>query len=506
MPPRASRWTAAATLVVVVALWFALPWFAATVVHGAIERESVRDRIAFADGDSPWSWRFREPEDVVAGRAFGGGRLTASPSGLSVQATNPGGFEVGLVLRRDADLVRLSTLYIDATASATGRYGLAVRETLTSPGRHADLGALTPAELGRPVRLDSLSWTDDQGVAIDPPRRAAMLRLRAVLPVGENLTLHGARLALAEGASLPLPVMLPDGLSAEGLLTFRDRERVADPLVVFGEASGRVRATPVGSYVAPVWLGWIGPGAYLAVALLAGLRRYWSGRRRVIASRAGSYQSQESRGVEAYGHASAPGWARWAPVLDVVLVLAGPLWFIAGLGLSLRPSAPGIAVFAVGVGYALTLGARRALPSWHWVGAWRTAGWPLMAVAVAGGIALVAGHPPVWPAAGRALLYIGWAFFQQWMLLAVVAALLDRVVPRSVAVLLTALAFALLHTPNGTLMQLCFVAELGWAWWYLRHRALLPVAVAHAVSAVILQACVAGGLLRSLEVSARFLG
>lgn len=505
MPPRTARWIAAATIAVAVALLFVLPWFAATVVRGAIEHESVRDRVAFANGDSPWSWRFRDAGDVVAGRAFGGGRLAASPSGLSVQATDPGGFEVGLVLRRDADLVRLNTLSIDAGASATGRYGLAVRETLTSPGRHVDLGVLTPAELGRPVRLDRLNWTDDQGVAVDPPRRAAMLRIRAVLPVGQTLTLHGARLALAEGAPLPPPVTLPNELSAEGLLAFGDRERVADPLVAFGEASGRVRATPVGSYVAPVWLGWIGPGVYLAVVLLAGLRRYWGGRRRVIASRAGSCQSQESRGVEAYGHASAPDWAPWALVLDVVLVLAGPLWFIAGLGLSLRSSGPGIAVFAVGVGYAVTLGARRQLPPWHWVGAWRSAAWPLLAVAVAGIIALAAGHAPVWPPAGRALLYIGWAFFQQWLILAAVAALLDRMVPRWVAVLLAALAFALLHTPNGMLMQLCFVAELGWAWWYLRHRALVPVAVAHAVSAVILQACVAGGLLRSLEVSARFL-
>jgi membrane protease YdiL (CAAX protease family) len=73
-------------------------------------------------------------------------------------------------------------------------------------------------------------------------------------------------------------------------------------------------------------------------------------------------------------------------------------------------------------------------------------------------------------------------------------------------VLLTALAFALLHTPNGVLMQLCFVAELAWAWWFLHRRAIFPVALAHAGSALLLQACLAGGILRSLEVSARFLG
>lgn len=460
-------------VVVAVASLFALPWFAATVVRGAIERESVRDRVAFADGTSPWAWRLRNTEDVVAGRAFGGGRLSATPAGLRVQATDASGFEIGLVLRRDADLARLDTLHIDATASATGRYGLAVRETLTSSGRRADLGTLTPEALGLPVSLDRLSWTDDRGAPVDPPRRAAMLRIHAALPPGQTLVLHDARLTLAEGQSLPHPVSLPEGMSAEGLLAFRDRERVRDPLVAFGDAAGQVRATPEGSYVAPVWLDWVGPSAYLAMVVLAGLWRHGG---------------------------------RWRLVLDLVLVMAGPLWFIAGLGLSFRPSAAGLAVFMVGVGYGLTLGVRRQLPAWHGVGAWRSTGGPLLAVAVAGAIALVAGHAPAWPPAGRALLYIGWAFFQQWLILAVVAALLDRIVPRAVAVVLAALAFALLHTPNGLLMQLCFVAELGWAWWYLRHRALLPVAVAHAVSAVILQACVAGGLLRSLEVSARFIG
>ena len=91
------------------------------------------------------------------------------------------------------------------------------------------------------------------------------------------------------------------------------------------------------------------------------------------------------------------------------------------------------------------------------------------------------------------------------MLLAVAGSLLDRAIPRPFAVLVTALAFALLHTPNGLLMQLCFVAELGWAWWYTYHRSLLPVALAHAAAAVVLQAGLTGGILRSLEVSARYL-
>jgi hypothetical protein len=55
------------------------------------------------------------------------------------------------------------------------------------------------------------------------------------------------------------------------------------------------------------------------------------------------------------------------------------------------------------------------------------------------------------------------------------------------------------------LMQLCFVGELWWAWCYLRSRSVLPVALAHATCALLVESGLAGGaLLRSLEVSARF--
>ncbi|HMH67437.1 MAG TPA: hypothetical protein VK519_05910, partial [Pinirhizobacter sp.] len=57
----------------------------------------------------------------------------------------------------------------------------------------------------------------------------------------------------------------------------------------------------------------------------------------------------------------------------------------------------------------------------------------------------------------------------------------------------------------GALMQMCFIGELWWAWCYYRGRSLVPIAVAHAACALVLEAGLAGGsYLRSLEVSARF--
>nr|WP_225578380.1 CPBP family intramembrane glutamic endopeptidase [Rhodanobacter sp. 7MK24] len=102
-------------------------------------------------------------------------------------------------------------------------------------------------------------------------------------------------------------------------------------------------------------------------------------------------------------------------------------------------------------------------------------------------------------------MYLSWALLQQWLMLVVVMRRLEsKQVHGTFAVLLTALVFALMHTPNGALMQLCLLAELWWAWCFQRSRALLPVAAAHATCALLVEAGLEGGLLRSLEVSARF--
>jgi hypothetical protein len=469
------RGTAIAAVLLALALLFALPWFAASIVRGAIERDSANDRAAYGIGSSPWRWHLRDSGDVVAGRAFGGGRLTAGKNGLQAHATDGSPLEIGLPLRRPADLHALPVLHLEASASAGGHYSLAVRQTLEAPVVHADLGALGPDALARPVRLDRLKWVDAAGHAANVPTRAAMFRLAATLAEGQTLTLREASLAPLPTWLPPTATALPDGLTAEGLLDWRDARLGTSPTATFGQT--------VAQPPAPAWQPWAAPLLYLLLLVI------------VPAIRAAMRPAPE-------GPAQA---ARPGPV-EALLVIAGPLWFIAGLGLSARPAAPGLAMFLLGVAYALTLAVRRRLPRWQWLGAWRVAGWPLLALPVTIAIVAVAGHAPVWPTAGRALLYIGWAFVQQWLILAVVAALLARALPRPAAVLLAALAFALLHTPNGLLMQLCFVAELGWAWWYLHHRALFPVALAHAFSALLLQACLAGGILRSLEVSARFLG
>ncbi|PMQ02948.1 hypothetical protein DyAD56_21995 [Dyella sp. AD56] len=94
---------------------------------------------------------------------------------------------------------------------------------------------------------------------------------------------------------------------------------------------------------------------------------------------------------------------------------------------------------------------------------------------------------------------------QQWAVLALVMGRLERTgLPRTTVILVTASLFGLLHTPNGSLMQLCALAELWWAWSFMRSPRLFPIALAHAASALLVESGLTGHLLRSLEVSARF--
>jgi len=477
VPSRRYRLLALAMAALAIAAFFALPRLAAHIVRGALEAGGVADRAAYASGHSPWSWRFRQADDIVAGKVFGDGILKLGERGLIVLPTRSGRGEIGFPLSRQADLQRLNLLRLDAHAPA-GRFGLVARPTLNDPLVRADIGDLT-----QPIRLDQLPWHDAAGRSVPPPSRAAMLRLSFDLPPDSALTLQGAGLARAGGPAPETGVPIPAGLTAEGLLRYRDRQRAIDPLVTLGDARNDtpgtkpVDAQPVEPGHIVHWVPWVASCGYLLV-LVAGV---------AATRRQGDHPSRVS------------------DIANAALSIAGPLWFITGMALGPRPATSAVVMFAAGASYAAYLTGIRAVPRWHWRGGWRMAAWPLLAIPVAIAIAAVAGHAPAWPPVTRAALYLGWALFQQWLMLAVVGGLLARALPRPAAVLLVALAFALLHSPNGLLMQLCFVAELGWAWWYLHQRALMPIALAHAASAVIMQACMAGGVLRSLEVSARFL-
>ena len=97
------------------------------------------------------------------------------------------------------------------------------------------------------------------------------------------------------------------------------------------------------------------------------------------------------------------------------------------------------------------------------------------------------------------------ALIQQYLICAVVTTRWQLAgLPRFVAIWLGAMTFALMHTPNASLMLATFFGGLCWCALYLRERALLPLAFSHAASALVLIALLPPSWLYSAEVSARF--
>jgi hypothetical protein len=101
--------------------------------------------------------------------------------------------------------------------------------------------------------------------------------------------------------------------------------------------------------------------------------------------------------------------------------------------------------------------------------------------------------------------YFAWALLQQYLICAVSVDRWRVVTGNSaLAVYLSALGFALMHTPNAALMLATFAGGLAWCAIYLRHRALLPLALSHTTSALLLVMLLPADVLRSAEVSVRF--
>ncbi len=457
--------SAAGFILLVVVSLVGLHTCAALSTASELGHAAAEDAAAYQAGGSPWQWHFTGKNDLVAGRAFGAATVSVGADGLGVTSLDGTPFELGFPLARTADIARLPALHLDIAADQPATATLVIREGEATPQRTApDALHLVPGAKTYGARLDRVDWLDESGAPAAMPKHAAMLRLRVTMPAQARLILRAAGLAAPSAFAVPT-VELPRGLSAEDTLRRRDEIHAATPAALVVPATG-MAPRPV-AFV-PAWLA--GTVYALLLAFLA-----WR-----------------------------PSTARWRAWLDVAACLAGPFWLIAGLQLGLRPQPIPLAAFVAGLLYAAHLAFVRRLGDWHWLGKPAAYPLPLIAVPVALVVALAFGHGP-WPIApGHALTYLGWALLQQWLLLAVVLGRLETATSRNLAIWLTALLFAVLHTPNGLLMQLCFVAELGWAWCFLRTRALLPVALAHAACALLLESMLAGGALRSLEVSARF--
>lgn len=492
------RLTALAGLAVLIVLTLlGLRQFAAALTAHHLASRAAAEQALLASDKPLWHWNLRHPGDLVAGRAFGHASVVAGRSGLRVTSLDGSPFELGLPIARGLDLAHWSRLELGLASNARGQLDL-IWQSSTGPACIAAAATLPAHDIH--IDLRGLDWHAAGTGGCGLPSNAQMLRLRITVPENESVSVAAAVLranrriepptqarvipanragregffdALVRPAAPAVPrIRLPAHASAEQLLALRDRIKSARPaaLVMPALALPDVPAEP-GKVK---WLGWFAAVLYIAALALVAIRR--------------------------------PG-GHFGCWLELVACLLGPLWLIAGLQWGLHPSMPGVLSFAGALLFAALIQSYQASSAWHWLGDIASARtWlPLMAIPVAGALCLGWGHalePVVWR---RAVAYLGWAMLQQWLILGVVLPRLERTLPRAPwPALLAALLFALMHTPNGLLMQLCFVAELWWAWCFMRSRSLLPVAIAHAASALLVGACLTGGMLRSLEVSARF--
>jgi len=123
--------------------------------------------------------------------------------------------------------------------------------------------------------------------------------------------------------------------------------------------------------------------------------------------------------------------------------------------------------------------------------AWRACATFTAAALVALAIAAVAFTPPDGPSLQQrflnwhlllaAALYLPWALLQQYIFQFYWFGRWLHLVPMPLAVALTAVAFAAVHFPRWPVMLVTLVAGTAWSLCYYRWRALLPLAVSHAL-------------------------
>lgn len=470
--------------VVAVLLAFRLLAGALTAQHLAQE---ARTELALLRADQPlWRWTFTTTEDLVAGRAFGRADVQAIKDGLRITSRDGTPFDLGLPIAHGLDLMHWPILQLDRG----GREPVALSILWQAPGSATCASApLTWRDAHLDLDLRALDASAPGTARCSLPANAGMLRLRLTMAEGQQMVLRNAALLAADPHALvPTPqdllgssgttaarssseavpiVRLHATASAEQMLARRDEALAWRPAAIVITDGTSLAGNP--PWPLPRWLSRIATTAYVLMLLVFSRRP--------------------------------------RPTLPTLLAgMLGPLILIAGLQWGQRPSLPGMIAFGAALAFVFRIQHRTATPTWRWVGAWRSSGWwrPFVMIPVALLVCVVWGHVLEAVPLRRALVYLGWAALQQWLILGFALGQLEKLLPVAWAVLAAALLFALLHVPNGALMQLCFLAELWWAWCFTRQRAVLPIALSHAACALLVGAGLIGDGLRSLEVSARF--
>jgi len=527
MPPIRRILLAAAYAALIMSSAWLLDRFAQQQLTAHLRDEAAHALALAARGDTPYRWRFDDAESIVAGRAFGaaqfrfaGGELVARSSGAP--------FDVGIVLRRPVDLALFPQLQIVASADGPVQLEVVVYQRMDAHERVLDATALLRGTDAPPIDLAANAWKEG-GKAAVAPRVAAVLRLRFRMPADSSLHLrtaallrdpHAPRLDLRLARRV-IDAPVPPGDASAATPVFRlPRSRAAQNVDIDAIAQMYTTRQPL-----------------LLLPQDARVERQIDFRNAVFAALPGAILIPE-RGVEAafaQARAEADGvlaparpWLRWCllamyacallwsrlrparsvrvrAVLEAVLALAGPLWLILGERFDGRPDAMQQLLIACSLLYAVALSVPR---NWRWAGSRRAWVYALAVVSLAAfaGFALHDWSEPLRPiGTAHVARYLAWALLQQYLVCAVCTARWQLAgANRALAAYLGAVGFALLHAPNAALMLATLMGGLCWCTLYLRERALLPLAVSHAASALLLLALLPRSILASAEVSARF--
>ena len=434
-----------------------LPLLAERQLNRHLRDEAAQELALENAGKSPWQWRFHDSEDIVASRVFGAHEFSFDADGLRVRSDGVP-FEVGLPLGRPLDPRRFPIFHIAATADSPATVRIVTRKTL-------DAAQSTSPAIPLPIAETTLDLRNDSAL----PDRVEMLRLRFDLPTGKTLRLASAALELPPHAA-PVPIRkLPSGTVEQQLLALRRTHDEEPAAIVVPDEDMAVPADTQDRWAPNVF----GAMVFAFVALFVRMRP--------------------------------PRNARLRALMEVAFVLAVPMWLIVGGYFTGRVDHAQALLVAISVIYAISLGWPR---TWLWIGSARA--WILAAAVIALAVSIGFGLHRSGESlraidSGHITRYLGWALIQQYLICAIVLPRWQTLTGSAPgAIYLSALCFALLHTPNSTLMLATFAGGLCWCALYLRERALLPLAFSHAASALLLIALLPPDILLSAEVSARF--
>ena len=483
-------------------LLYALAW---QLTRQGIDRQA-RDKAAiYQSGHTPWDFAPHTVDDLIAGRAFGQVDIIHDDRGLIARSRNGQAYELGVPLPYPVDLRYFPVVRLGLDSEGTARLQWLIRARLDGPLLVSGPLRIAPGDHELRVDFRTLHWSRaSTGKTASMPHMAAMLRLK-LRQSPDNIVrlraLHWHRakqdsnqlayqvrpwsktVADSGLATSHIPVFLLKKTRVEGLLAQRDsiRQDVPSAVVVASPDAIKTSLTQRSDFVQSI----AGLLAYGLILLLT-----WKRTRR----------TQKTASMR-----------RVLPVLQIA-VCAGPLLvFAIGMYGSPGPSLMWLGAMSAGMAFALWLAWRGYAQDWCWLRwngrmAWSDWSMPALTTVAAAGLLLVFAVEPHLPSPRRMIGYALWAGLQQLLILAALApGLRSYRWPRWLCALGLAIIFALAHAPNAMLMELTLLAELLWAWQFLRRPVLLPIILAHAAAGLILAMGIADLPLRSLEVGARFL-